>query len=62
MVYGGVEAGPKMFGGGLETLLEDEETTAADVIHFKATNYVSDDKADGGGNVVDFDGVAKGFL
>ena len=60
MVYGGVDTGPKMFGGGLDSRTL-EEATAADITAFTATNYVSDDK-EGTEYVVDFDGCVKGFM
>ena len=63
MTYGGIDSGPKMFGGGLDqkTL---EESTAADIARMSATNCVRYDKEDPRSSeyVVDFDGVLKGFL
>ncbi|MCJ1318946.1 hypothetical protein MMC15_004278 [Xylographa vitiligo] len=63
MSYGGVDSGPKMFGGGLDqqTL---EDSSAADIATMTATNFVDFDKHDPRSSqyVVDFDGVLKGFL
>ncbi|MCJ1401971.1 hypothetical protein MMC11_005188 [Xylographa trunciseda] len=63
MTYGGVDSGPKMFGGGLDqhTL---EDSSAADIATMTATNFVDFDKHDPRSSqyVVDFDGVLKGFL
>ena len=65
LIYGGVIAGQKMFGGGLDqqTL---ETSNAAEIAALTATSFVGEDK-EGAGElgskyVVDFDGVAKGFL
>jgi Argonaute siRNA chaperone (ARC) complex subunit Arb1 len=65
MSYGGIDTGPKMFGGGLDSdTLNDEETTRDDIEQFTATNYVGADKDDieSADHAVDFDGVLKGFL
>ena len=63
MTYGGVNSGPKMFGGGLDQKTLEESTTA-DIVQMTATNYVGYDKEDPRSSeyVVDFDGVLKGFL
>ena len=52
-----------MFGGGLDTKTL-EESTAAEIAQFTATNYVDYDREDPRSSeyVVDFDGVLKGFL
>ena len=63
LVYGGVDAGPKMFSGGLDTQTL-EESNAAEITTLTATNFVSGDMddVDSSGHVVDFDGCVKGFL
>ena len=61
MVYGGVDTGPKMFSGGLDSLTL-EGSTAAEIIAITATNFVSANKEESDDYVVDFDGCAKGFL
>ena len=63
MVYGGVDAGPKMFSGGLDAATISN-STAAEIRTLTATHAVGEDKSDVGESdyVVDFEGVAKGFL
>ena len=66
-MLGGVDSSPKAFTGGLdqETL---ENSTAAEITVIQATDYVKTGTQnakyyDGSDNwVVDFEGVAKGFL
>jgi hypothetical protein len=66
-MLGGIEAGTKMFTGGLdkETL---ENSTAKEIEAIQATDYVRSgnkkyyDPSDSENWVVDFEGVAKGFL
>ena len=52
-----------MFGGGLDTKML-EESNAAEIARFTATNYVDYAKNDPRSSEfeVDFDGVLKGFL
>lgn len=52
-----------MFGGGLDAKIL-EESDAAEIAQFTATNYVDYEKEDPRSSeyVVDFDGVVKGFL
>ncbi|MCJ1477684.1 hypothetical protein MMC13_006357 [Lambiella insularis] len=63
MSFGGIDSGPKMFGGGLDSQTL-EESTAADIAKLTATNYVGNEQVDPRSKdyVVDFDGVLKGFL
>jgi hypothetical protein len=66
-MLGGVDSTPKSFTGGLdqETL---EKSTASEIVAIQATDYVKTGSQnakyyDGSNNwVVDFEGVAKGFL
>lgn len=60
LVFGGIEAGPKMFGGGLELATGDEELTAVEIAERKATHYVPAEVERH--SVVDFDGVLRAFL
>ena len=61
LTYGGVDAGQKMFSGGLDanTL---SNSTAAEIATLTAKHSVGEDKSDDSIYVVDFEGVAKGFL
>ena len=63
MAYGGVDTGPKMFSGGLD-LNTISDKTAAEIRTLTATHAVGQDKGDVGESeyMVDFEGVAKGFL
>lgn len=62
MTYGGVDAGPKMFSGGLDAKILSDKT-AAEIRTLTATHYVGEDKdGDDSEYVVDFEGVAKAFL
>ena len=61
MVFGGVDAGPKMFTGGLDSLTL-EGSSSAEITALTATNFVGDHMEEPDGFVVDFDGCAKGFL
>jgi len=65
-MLGGVEAATsKAFTGGLDKATI-EESTADEIIAMQATDFIGTDNAkfyDGSDNwVVDFEGVAKGFL
>jgi hypothetical protein len=68
LIYGGIDSGLKAFSGGLdeETL---ETSTAAEIATIKATDYIQSGNqsikyynVDDPNWVVDFEGVAKGFL
>lgn len=63
--FGGIRTGPKQFTGGL-TKEDYEEHTAAEISRMTATEHAGDDKWDLDGPeakwMVDFEGVAKGFL
>ena len=61
MSFGGVNAGPKMFSGGLDAKTLSDNT-AAEIATLTAKHSVSDDKGDDSAYVVDFEGVAKAFL
>lgn len=62
--YGGVTTGPVQFAGGRSK--EDmEDMTKAEKVRLTATEWLDNDKYEEGPSrkwVVDFDGVAKGFL
>ena len=63
LTYGGVDSGPKMFGGGMDVdTLESSNTR--EIAALGAHNFVSEDKEPSPEShyVVDFDGVLKGFL
>lgn len=63
LVHGGIEAGPKMFSGGLDT--ETLETmNAAEIAELRATTFVGSNKNDIGksDHVVDFEGCLGSFL
>ena len=60
MVYGGVDTGPKMFGGLDQRTLEG--SSAAEITALTATIWVGENREESDGFVVDFDGCAKGFL
>lgn len=63
MAYGGVEAGPKMFSGGLDAKTLSDKTAAEikdmTAIHFVAGGRGSPEDED---FVVDFEGCTKAFL
>ena len=63
MTYGGVDAGPKMFSGGLDAKTLSD-STAPEIATLTAKHSVGADKGEGDESdfVVDFEGVAKGFL
>lgn len=63
MAYGGIEAGQKMFTGGVDTK-GMSEMNAAEIALMKARHFVGADKKNEGNSnfVVDFDGCAKAFL
>ncbi|KAI4733837.1 hypothetical protein E4T50_15608 [Aureobasidium sp. EXF-12298] len=60
MTYGGIECGPKMFGGSDNRDLA--EMDAAEIAAVTATHFVSEDVLYTDRWEVDFAGVAKGFL
>ena len=61
MSYGGVDSGPKMFGGNDMRSLGEQDSAA--IAAATATNFVASDKTtDDAKFVVDFDGCLKGFL
>ena len=60
MNYGGIESGPKVFGGSDNKDLAEKdaaEIAALTAIHFVCEDVLSSDRWE-----VDFVGVAKGFL
>ena len=63
MTYGGVDAGPKMFSGGLDAKTLSD-STAPEIATLTAKHSVGADKGEGDESdfVVDFEGVVKGFL
>lgn len=63
LIHGGIEAGPNMFSGGLDTEIL-ETMTAAEIAELRATTFVSSDKNDIGksDHVVDFEGCLGSFL
>lgn len=63
LIHGGIEAGPKMFSGGLDTeTLETKD--AAEIAELRATTFVGADKNDIGksDHVVDFEACLGSFL
>lgn len=61
-MHGGIEGGPKMFGGlDSETL---KTKNAVEIAELAATHYVDSDKVDAfnATHVVDFEGCLKSFL
>ncbi|CAD6563964.1 MAG: hypothetical protein ASARMPRED_002593 [Alectoria sarmentosa] len=63
LIHGGIEAGPKMFTGGLDT--ETLETrNAAEIAELRATTFVDSNKNDIGmsDHVVDFEGCLGSFM
>ena len=60
MSYGGIESGPKMFGGSDNKDLA--EMDAAEIAAVTAVHFVSEDILYTDRWEVDFAGVAKGFL
>ena len=63
--FGGIETGPRQFTGRLSK--EDmEDKTAAEISQLTATDFARDDQYDLESSdskwIVDFEGVAKGFL
>jgi len=59
--FGGIEAGQKQFTGRLG--VEDTEgMTAAEIAMANATHFAGDDKMDETQWIVDFEGLAKGYL
>lgn len=63
LINGGVEAGPKMFSGGLDNKALGD-MNAAEIAEQAATNYVGDNRGEPGDPVwvVDFEGCLKSFL
>ena len=63
LTHGGVEAGPKMFSGGLDKNAV-ETMNAAEIAEQTATHYVGDGRGEPGDPVwvVDFEGCVKSFL
>lgn len=63
MSYGGVDAGQKMFSGGLDAKTLSDRT-APEIGTLTAKHSVGEDKDDGGESayVVDFEGVVKAYL
>ncbi len=64
MSFGGIDTGPKMFGGLDAKVLDDHN--AEEIRKITATNFVGGDKANIGKDssiwVVDFEEIAKAFL
>lgn len=62
MSYGGIDCSQKMFTGGIDqAMLEDK--TKDEITAITAANFVGDDKYEPDAKwIVDFEGVAKGFL
>ena len=58
MAYGGVAAGPKMFGGGVE--FNNPDQTADEIAEQTAKHYITE--AVPVHSAVDFDGVLRAFL
>lgn len=63
MAYGGIDAGPKMFSGGLGAKT-NPDSTAAEIAAMSATHFapVGRGEQDDANFVVDFEGCAQGFL
>lgn len=63
LIHGGVDAGPKMFCGGLDNDALGTMNTA-EIAELTATNYVSADRGEPGDPVwvVDFGGCLRSFL
>lgn len=61
MRFGGVECGPRMFGG-KPSQQEMKEMDAEDIVKALATHHVPWDREEEDEWVVDFEGLAKGFL
>lgn len=63
LVHGGIDAGPKMFSGGLDAQVLGT-LDAEDIATLTATNFVPFDKNDPKNEVyvVDFEGCIKAFL
>ncbi len=63
LIHGGVDAGPKMFCGGLDNDALGTMNTA-EIAELTATNYVSADRGEPGDPVwvVDFQGCLRSFL
>lgn len=63
MAYGGIDAGPKMFSGGLDAKA-NRDSTAAEIAAMSATHFVPIGRGeqDDANFVVDFEGCAQGFL
>lgn len=64
LTYGGVDAGPKMFGGMDRKAFENMD--ADEIVTATATSYLSSDKMNIGADnttwAIDFEGVAASFL
>ena len=62
LMHGGIEAGPKMFGGLDPDALKTKN--AAEIAEMAATHYVDSNKVDAidSIHVVDFEGCLKSFL
>lgn len=63
MAYGGVDAGPKMFSGGLDANMLSNRN-AAEIATLTATHFapLGRGEPDDPNYVVDFEGCAQGFL
>lgn len=63
MAYGGIDAGPKMFSGGLDAKTLSDKT-AAEIKDMNATHFATPGRGapEDEDFVVDFEGCAKGFL
>ena len=64
LILGGVSTGKKMFSGGIDHG-KDCELDSEQIAILRATDYVDTDKDDTGYDaswVVDWEGIAKGFL
>jgi hypothetical protein len=64
LILGGVNSGKKMFSGGVD-FAKGCELDSEQIATLRATDYVHEDKNDIGRDsswVVDWEGIAKGFL
>lgn len=63
MAYGGIDAGPKMFSGGLDAKTISN-SNAAEIATLSATHFapIGRGGSDDPNFVVDFEGCAQGFL
>ena len=63
LTYGGVDSGPKMFSGGLDSKALSD-LTAPEIATLTAKHSVGEDKDDSADSIytVDFEGVVQAFL